>query len=149
MLNRRCLYFDYLSFQFLISTCMHRTTPINQDLNDFHTSCDLVLFRLYIKIEIIPGFPDVPSEVVTELQRRKLIDERGSRYFITKKGKAIVESGGYRKYLDSLEADSFPVGMTNQKKFPLDFPVVAAVVIGFLMIICILSWTYFIILSRS
>ncbi len=115
---------------------------LNQESEEFFNACDLLLIKLYLRMDVVYAFPDVSLEMVQELQKLELIKIEDSRFIITHEGKLIVQNGGLKKALGFQKHAGTDVLLVNKTTFLLDYPVVTAIIIGFLMVICILTWLY-------
>lgn len=110
---------------------------------DYYTTCDILLLKMYLKFDVIMGFPDVPDDVVVELESHGLLIRKESHCYITLNGIKCVHAGGIKKFLESQQG--FPEPLIKLKNFGLlfHFPFLAGIVVFFFIFLLVFLWIYF------
>lgn len=112
----------------------------DQKTENLFASCDLLLLRLYFKMEVISGFPDVPAETVEYLESLGLLVLKDERCYITPLGQNAVSLGGVKNFVAEKGIDYPEPHMNRRNKILMEYPVMVGVLLSLILIICILTW---------
>ncbi|MDX1603809.1 MAG: hypothetical protein R3209_12115 [Salinimicrobium sediminis] len=119
---------------------MEYNDQYDQKTENLFASCDLLLLKLFFKMDVICGFPDVPPETVDLLESLGLLTLKGDHCYITRLGKNAVSKGGVKNFVKDRQLIYSENNLARREKRLLEYPLILGVLLSLILIICLLTW---------